>query len=115
MGNKTQFNTNSTGSTVDSVYGKRTMRVYPIYEQEMNTLSHFNTIALIFFSIGSFFLSPLLEIILSNSISLESGNKSSLVIMILVAIAFYIGGSVCLFSRHNLIKKIKKESEKIDE
>lgn len=113
MANNGQFNTGNSGSTVNSIYGKRNMKVYPVYEQEMDILGYFNSAALIFFSIGSFFLSPLLDIFQKWFDKKDVLIGSGTAILLVMAISFYVAGAVSLFFRHGVVKKIKKQSEEI--
>jgi len=105
--------TNSKGSTVNSVYGKRTMKVFPVYEQELSAMGYFNTTALAFFSVGSFLLSPLLEIVQKSLDKQEFSIGSGSILLFVVAGLFYIAGIVSLFFRYGLVRKIKKQSEEV--
>ena len=121
MRNKNQQNssfsaastTNSKGSTVNSVYGKRTMKVFPVYEQELSAMGYFNTTALAFFSVGSFLLSPLLEIAQKSLDNQEFSIGSGSILLFIVAGLFYGAGTISLFFRHGLVRKIKKQSEEV--
>ena len=89
------------------------MRVFPIYEQELSAIGYFNTIALAFFSVGSFLLSPLLEIIHKSFDKREFLIGNGSIILFVVAGFFYISGVACLYFKHSLIKTIKKQSEEV--
>ena len=55
------------GACVQPVYVEREMKFYALPETELNTISLMNTLALVFFSVGSFLLSPAIGIMIETS------------------------------------------------
>ena len=92
------------------------MRLYPVQESELNTMSHLNTLSNIFFSIGSLCLSVSLS--LWTGLLIEAGKGSvggndantTERLCFIGAVLFYLAGSWSVYAKHSTISLIKKEA-----
>ena len=110
----------TTGSKgfVIPTYTQRNMTIYAIPENELEMLSSMNTMATIFFSTFSFFLSLALALFLSGiyADNIQSNLIGKLLfyygtpIVIVIAVVFFILGIHSSYRRSNLIATIKSES-----
>ena len=95
------------GSRMTALYVERKVHVYAVTESELNSIAHHNTLALIFFSLGSFFLAPLADKILSILAKEDIVFSRSILIFLGIALVFYICGAAIIYFRHTVIRKIK--------
>lgn len=95
------------GSRTVSLYTERVMKVFPIYETELNTLAYLNTAATLCFSFGSFFLNEVWTHFKSQGYQWLSDRD------LLCMLIFYIFAVVALCYRKSTIAKIKRDSTNI--
>jgi hypothetical protein len=110
------------GCVVAPVYTRRSMTVYVIPSSELKIISHLNTMAMVFFSIGSFVLSSALSIYIDASFSNEAQPvsefaktlKDVVAPILLVGTAIFYGlGIWQLITKYSTLRTIKEESVEI--
>ncbi len=89
------------GSSLEPIYGKRKLKVYPLYESELTQITYFNTLSTVMVSVGSFFASDAARDGVEKMFSTISGK---------VSISFFIVGFITMFLRWRTVNKIKKDA-----
>ena len=94
----------------------RSMKAYPVYENELNTFGLLNTLALAFFSLGSGFASFGVGLLVDAAFAKDLSDLSEVLIKVMVpvcgilAILFFLGGIWALLTRRSEVKRVKSES-----
>lgn len=91
-----------TGATISTLYGERKLKVFPVLETELSTISYMNTLSTIFLAIGSFLLEKAIDFI--------NGTFNSNSVYFLGALICFIVFLVTIAIRFHAIHKIKKQT-----
>ena len=109
------------GASFSHNYLRRTVTVYGVMEHEMDNLTTWNTLGSIFYSVSAFCVSFALTLYLEDQVSPERTPAGELLIS--GGVPFAILGGIVSFGlgvwftwkRGGTLKRIKKESESIDD
>jgi hypothetical protein len=99
------------GAKTTSIYIDRPLKVYPLYEAELDSLSHFNDLCTFFASIASFFISPIIDSYLEAQVSHEFWRKSFVHVALFAL--FFVLTIVFFWKKKSTIKHIKENSTPI--
>ncbi len=110
------------GSYISTTHTERKMKAFEIFETEMDTLSAFNGIATLFFSLGWGCITCAIGIIINNIIDWGKTANSMPVAIIVVICSLCVFVSILCFSigiyylhkKNTQINKIKGESKTIE-
>jgi len=92
------------GSKIKTLYGERRVKVYPVLEAELSTVSYLNSATLVSFSLASFLIPTDTAGVFSFELLFSSEGVASL--------ALFIFGLVAFGFRFATIHKIKKKQTK---
>ena len=104
------------GAVFHTYHMGRTVRIYPITEGELKTISIMNTLAIVFFSIGSALLSFALGIIVNCAIDGQLTEVANTLLRVVapicgvLGIISYVIGILALVTRKSELGRISKES-----
>jgi hypothetical protein len=105
------------GATISAAYGKREVKTYPVLENEFDNLSSLNTLAIVFFSVGSFLLSAAIGVWVNAVFNVQltpAGEVASKWVapgVLVLSVVFYALG---LWANHrgaSTWQKIKRETK----
>src|ERR1700743_227525 len=120
MVNKSPLSYDSSRTSVKIVGSERHMQMYDLTENEISTISAWNTQSTIVFSIGSFLLSQALSIILGISATKEGVTRTPIESVLctyvmptcfLIAVGCFILGGYLLWSRKSILTVVKNETK----
>ena len=109
------------GGLVRPVYMDRSFRVYAVHENELTTLSHLNTLALIFFSIASSLLTFSASIWVAAAFqqSLTTAGTALTDILApaaaLLSLLLYCCGGWSLYVKKSTLNAIRQEARSADQ
>lgn len=101
------------GATILTAYTEREVKAFPIFENELESLSFLNTMTLVFFSVGSAFVSFAIGI-WTNAAFADKLTPEGIVaakygapLLCVLSLAAYVLGIIAMFSRSSQWAKIK--------
>ena len=105
------------GSIVRTIYSVRTMKSFAVHENDLEELSLINVFVVVFFSIGSAFLTWGIDIFIglvgeeAKSPVEQIMYTRALPVLIFLSLVFFCLGIRSIYSRRTRLRKIKEESE----
>lgn len=104
---KLNITNTESGARTTSLYTERKIKIFGISEPELDSVSHFNTSSLTYFSFGSF----LINIFIDNMKEASTETYKWFLDPIGWATGLlYVFGAFALIQRHSIVKKIKSHS-----
>lgn len=110
------------GASIDPIYVHREMKAYAVTENEISTLSLYNSAKTILFSAGTFFVSAGLSIYLGAAFAGPPIPEDAKVLSHwgvpfcgAIALIFYVLGFLVLLSGRSAWETIKRESKAVSE
>lgn len=104
------------GATVRSLYVERDVKVYAIQESEVDSLSHFNTLATVSFSLATLFTSLPISLWANAAFSTELTPIGRIATFYLAPVGLILSGICCmsgiwaLYKRSSTWSRIRSES-----
>jgi hypothetical protein len=106
------------GATVRPIYGVRQPMMYHLFESEMKSVSTFNSVALVCFSVASFLLNSMIAIVIgwgfsSQPVS-EFGSfmiRKGIYFIGVLALILLAAGAWMVLSKRSIIEQIKRETK----
>lgn len=92
------------GSTISTLYGERKVRVYPVLDTELSTISYMNALSTLCFSAGGYFFDKVLN--------LETQSISYTNPFFTISIFSFLVGILSIGIRWHAIHTIKKQTAK---
>ena len=99
------------GSLLTTLYTERKVKAYPVTDNELETLSMFNTESVMFFSIGTGLLGYAADSLRDALAASPHGNLKLVCSFIFLALLCYGLGSWRFWKRHTLVRSIKAQSQ----
>ena len=115
---KRQIISSAQGSTFNMVHGERSMKGFPITEDEMEAIANLNTQSQTFFSIGAFLASLAISAIWDGVFAEKLTPAGALLHHIgpwvfgVVALGFLFLGWRALVTRGNMLDRIKRQTKR---
>ena len=108
------------GATLRPLYTERSQRMYVIPENELNQISHLNTLSTIFFSVGSALISIAIGVWVDAAFQTEPISATAevlksvvLPISVVLGVLCYAGVIWQICARKSMLNTIKKESREL--
>ena len=108
------------GATVQPVYTKWCPKVYVIPENQLKGLSHFNTQAIIFFSVGSALLTTVISIYVGAAFEGIPNEYAKILTVLIgpilgvISLVFFCLGGHAIWTKSTILNSIKSESQIIE-